>query len=148
VYFDNEDDDVVVSDYKTNKSKLENDDKSYHFSISKKFVKDGMESVLTVLSDSLPEIISGLGGAKIGSATIKGTSKLPQVQRGVLGVLTGGAGAIALGFWGSLVINIIKNTEIGNDEDDIIVKVPKSSLKKILTDDTGKEDFLQKRLKK
>ena len=67
------------------------------FSVSKKFVKDDYDSVLKVLSDSLPEIIGGLGGAKIGTAIIKGTSKIPPLQRVMLGVVTGGAGVVAIG---------------------------------------------------
>ena len=71
VYCDNEDD-VVVTDAKN--SNIEKDDDSYHFSISKKFVKEGFDSVLKVLSDSFPEIIGGLGGAKIATAVVKGSN--------------------------------------------------------------------------
>lgn len=64
---------VTVTEY--TKSNIEKDDDSYHFSVSKKFVKEGFKSVLKVLSDSLPEIIGGLGGVKIGTAVVKANKK-------------------------------------------------------------------------
>lgn len=141
VYCDTVDDDVIVTD--STKSNNDKDEKNYHFSISKKFVKEGLDSVLKVLSDSLPEIIGVMGGAKIGSAIIKGSPSLPHGKRAMLGVATAGAGAIALGFGGVVIKSIRKNTEYGvGDGDDLIVKVHRASLEKMIKE--GEKDFLQK----
>ena len=140
-------DDVIVTDSKN--SNIEKDDNSYHFSISKKFVKEGFDSVLKVLSDSLPEIIGGLGGAKIGATVVKTSTKLPPVQKAVLGVLTGGAGALAIGLGGSIVRNIRQNTAAESaDGDDLILKIPRSSLEKLIKGEQGKEEFVQTTAKK
>jgi hypothetical protein len=124
VYCDNED--VVVSD--STKSNIEKDDNSYHFSISKRFVKDGYDTVLKVLSDSLPEIIGGMGAAKIGATVIKATPKLPPLQRAVLGVFTGGASMIAIGLGGVVVKNVRQSSAPADaDGEDLFIKVPRSS---------------------
>ena len=73
-------DDILVSDSKN----IIIDDKIYHFSVSNKFVKEGFESVLKVLSESLPEINGGLGGAKIGGTVVKSSTNLAPVQKAVL----------------------------------------------------------------
>jgi hypothetical protein len=143
VYYD--EGDVIVTEGTNNN--IEKDDKNYHFSISKKFVKEGFDSVLKVLSDSLPEIIGGFGGAKIGTAIIKGTGKLPPVQRAALGIVTGGLGAVAIGLGGTIVKNVRNFTESVSD-DDLIVKVPRGSIEEIIKGETGKEEFVQKTARK
>src|ERR1700678_893353 len=87
VYSDSED--IVVSDGATsNNNNSNNDDNNFHFSISKRFVKEGFDSVLKTLSDSLPVIIAGFSAAKIGSAVVKISNSLPPVQKSILGVLS------------------------------------------------------------
>ena len=151
VYCDNEDD-VVVSESNSTKSNIENDDNSYHFSISKKFVKEGFESVLKVLTESLPEIIGGFGGAKFGVAVEKSSTKIPPIQRAALGVISGGAGMIALGLGGTVVRNIRKSTAAAASADggDLIVKLPRASLEiaKLIKGEQGKEEFVQTTAKK
>ena len=136
-------DDIVVSDSK--KSNIENDDDSYHFKVSKHFVKEGFDTVLKTLSDSLPELVAGLGGAKIGSTVVKVASNLPPVRRAALGVITGGASALCIGIGGVLVKNFRKAsaTEGGVDGDDLIVKIPRASLEKLLKGETDKKEFVQ-----
>jgi hypothetical protein len=133
-------DEIIVSD--TKNSNIENDDKNYQFSVSKKFVKEGFDSVFKVLSESLPEIIGGLGGAKIGGSIIKGTPHLPPGKRAALGIVTAGAGAICIGLGGVLVRNFRKNKEYVGD-DDLIVKIPRASFEKIVKGETGKDEFVQ-----
>ena len=149
VYCDNEDDDVVISDSK-NTTKDPKDNEKYHFSLSKKFVKEGFDSVLKVLSDSLPEIIGGLGGVKIGTGIIKATPNLPPLRRAGLGIVTGGAGMIALGV-GSIAIRAAKKRSArimsADDDDDIIIKVSRSSLEKLAKGE-GKDEFIQTTAKK
>ena len=136
-------DDIVVSDSK--KSNIEKDDDSYHFKVSKKFVKEGFDTVLKTLSDSLPELIGGLGGAKIGASVVKVASKLPPVQRAALGAITGGASALTIGLGGVLVKNFRKSSaaEGGADGDDLIVKIPRSSLEKLVKGETDKNEFVE-----
>jgi hypothetical protein len=112
VYCDTDDNDVIVTD--STKSNTDKDDKIYQFSISKKIVKEGFDSVLKILSDSLPEIIGVMGGAKIGSTIIKGSPSLPHGKRAMLGVAAAGARAKALGLGGVVVKSIRKNNESGN----------------------------------
>jgi hypothetical protein len=127
VYYDN----VVVVESDSTKSNIEKVDNSYHFyqfSISKRFVKDGYDTVLKVLSDSLPEIIGGLGAAKIGDTVIKATPSLPPIHRAALGVFTGGASMLAIGLGGVVVKNVSKSSAPADaDGDDMIIKIPRSS---------------------
>ena len=140
VYCD-EGDDIVVSDSK--KSNIENDDDSYHFKVSKKFVKEGFDTVLKTLSDSLPEVIGGLGGAKIGATVVKVASNLPPVPRAALGVITGGESALAIGMGGVLVKNFRKASAAEGGGDDLIVKISRASLEKLLKGETAKKEFAQ-----
>jgi len=127
VYYDN----VVVEVSESTKSNIDKVDNSYNFyqfSISKRFVKDGYDTVLKVLSDSLPEIISGMGAAKIGATVIKATPKVPALQRAALGVFTGVASMIAIGLGGVVVKNVRRSSAPADaDGEDIIIKVPRSS---------------------
>lgn len=144
VYCDN-DDEIIVSD--TIKD-IKDDDKNYHFSLSKKFVKDGFDSVLKVLSESLPEIVGLMGGAKIG-ASLAGAKNSTLWRRSAVGVATAGAGAIALGVSGVVIQAIRKNNEnVGGD--DVIIQIPRASFEKMMKDETGelKNELLQKAAKK
>jgi hypothetical protein len=145
VYCDN-DDDIVVSD---SIKDVKIDDKNYHFSISKNFVKDGFESVLKVLSDSLPEVVGALGGVKLGTTVMKGVKTGNLMQKAAYGVATAGAGMIALGLGGTVVQAIRKNNENAGG-DHVIIKIPRASFEKLMKDDTGElqNEFLKKAAKK
>lgn len=136
--------DIVVTD--STNSNYNNDDKNYQFTISKSFVKDGFDSLFKVLSDSLPEIVGGIGGAKIAAASIKSAGSLPPLQRGLVGVLTGGAGALTLGLTGTAIKNIRKATDSGAD--DILVKIPRSYLEEIAKNYKGDDELVIKTVKK
>jgi hypothetical protein len=140
VYCDS-DDDVIISD--STNSNNDKDDKSYQFSISKQFVKEGFESVVKVLSDSLPEIISGIGSVKLGTAVVKAVKGLTPVQRAALGVVTAGAGGLALGLGSTVVKNVRKNNEYGGG-DDLIVRIPRETFKEMVKGDTGKRRICAK----
>ena len=144
VYCDN-DDEIIVSDTIID---IKDDDKNYHFSLSKKFVKDGFDSVLKVLSESLPEIVGLMGGAKIG-ASLAGAKNSTLWRRSAVGVATAGAGAISLGVSGVVIQAIRKNNEnVGGD--DVIIQIPRASFEKLMKDETGelKNELLQKAAKK
>ena len=141
-------DDIRITDGKDNiNNKV--DDNNYQFSISKSLVKDGYDSIFRILSDSLPELIGGLGGAKIGVAVVKGTAKLPPMQRVMLGVVSTGMSALCIGLAGTVVRNVRKNSEHGS-EDSIIVQIPKKVFEEMVNGegDSGKKEFVTKTAKK
>jgi hypothetical protein len=69
------------------------------------------------------------------------------LQRGLLGALTSGAGALAIGLGGTVVKNIRKNSEYGGD-DSLIVKIPRSSLEELIKGNMEKEELLKKTVTK
>ena len=123
------------------------DDTNYQFSISKNFVKEGFDSIFRTISESLPELIGTFGGAKIGAAVVKSSTKLPPVHRAILGVVSGGAAALALGLGGTAVKNVRKNSEFGGG-DDLIVKIPRASFDEWVKSESGKEELVKKTAEK
>ena len=137
------DDDIIVNDELSNKSIDGKIEDSYKFTISKNFVKDGFDSIAKVLSDSLPEIIGGLGGTKIAASVLKGSSNLPPLQKAGLGIITGGGAAVALGLGGTLVRNVRRNTNFGTT-DDVYLKIPRNVLEDLVKGNLRQEDLVNK----
>jgi hypothetical protein len=140
-------DDVTISDGKDNNNS-KGDDNHYTFSISNNLINDGFDSVFRILSDNLPELIGGLGGAKIGVSLVKAATNLPPLQRGLLGVATGGLGALSIGLSGTAVRVVRKNTELGS-EDSVTINIPKASFEELVKGGgIGEKEFATKTARK
>jgi len=71
--------------------------------------------------------MGGIGGAKFGASVVKATTGLLPTHWALLGVVSGGAGALAIGLGGTMVRSVRKYTE--RDEggsEDLRVKIPRA----------------------
>lgn len=140
IYCEGEDD-IKLTD--SNKVDNSTDDNNYHFSISKNFVKEGYDSVFRAFSEELPYFLSTFGGAKIGAAVVKNATGLPPLQRGLVGALSAGASALALGMGGSMVKKITKNLD-SEGGDDIIIRIPRASFEEVARGNTNPDELVKK----
>lgn len=97
------------------KEKSESDDKSYNISgsVAKGMIKEAVQGAVEGIGNVLPAAIGGMAGASLGNAIIKGTSKLPPMQKATIGVLTavaGGFGVTVATGLGSKVVKAVTNS--------------------------------------